>query len=105
MNVAKSALFISAVCGVLLVTSLVTSAFKSAKQPVKCFHEFVRSEDSVIKIQKYELDGQAGYYPVGRKNGPMLICIICHYKTPQVYDYGDVNKDLSEKKTSGKNYH
>jgi hypothetical protein len=84
---------------------IVTIAFKPADKPVKCVHEFVRAEDSVIKIQKYEFDGQAGYYPVGRKNGPMLVCIKCYYKTPQVYDYGDVNKDISEKKTSGKNYH
>jgi hypothetical protein len=78
-----------------------TRSFK----PHKCVHEFVRSEDSVIKIQKYEFDGQAAYYPVGRKNGPMLVCIKCYYKTPQVYDYGDVNKDISQENKNGKNHH
>lgn len=73
--------------------------------PRKCVHEFVRSEDSVIKIQKYQFDGQDGYYPVGRKNGPMLICLKCLYKTPQVYDYGDANKNISGQKTNGKNNH
>jgi hypothetical protein len=64
----------------------------------KCAHEFVRSEDSVIKIQKYQFDGQDGYYPVGRKNGAMLICIKCYYKTPQILDYGNVNRDISKEK-------
>lgn len=92
-----------------IVAAITSSSFKPGNKPVdkpvKCVHEFVRSEDSVVKIQKYEFDGQAGYYPVGRKNGPMLICIKCYYKTPQVYDYGDANKDISQEKTSGKNYH
>jgi hypothetical protein len=64
----------------------------------KCVHDFTRLEDSVIKIQKYQFDGQDGYYPVGRKNGAMLVCIKCYYKTPQILDYGNVNKDISRKK-------
>lgn len=105
----KRSYLLAAFALLLVVATIVNTAFKpkpvTKPAPVKCVHEFVRSEDSVVKIQKYEFDGQAGYYPVGRKNGPMLICIKCYYKTPQVYDYGDANKDITKEKTNGKNYH
>lgn len=89
----------------IVVAAITSSSFKPVTKPVKCVHEFVRSEDSVVKIQRYQFDGQDGYYPVGRKNGPMLICFKCLYKTPQVYDYSDANKDILGQKTNGKNNH
>jgi hypothetical protein len=90
----KTSFFAILLVIVMAGVATVASGYKSHK----CVHEFVRSEDSVIKIQKYQFDGQDGYYPVGRKNGPMLICIKCYYKTPQILDYGDVNKDISKTK-------
>lgn len=94
----KQKYLLAAFAVLLIVATITNTAFKPAKEPVKCVHEFVRSEDSVVKIQKYQFDGQDGYYPVGKKNGPTLICLKCLYKTRQVYDYGDVNKDISESK-------
>lgn len=80
---------------VIVLAGIATVASGYKAQPQKCVHKFVRLEDSVIKIQKYEFDG---YYPVGRKNGPMLICVKCYYEAPQILDYGDVNKDISKTK-------
>ena len=88
----------SILAALLIIVLAAVATVGSSYRPHKCVHEFVRSEDSVIKIQKYQFDGQDGYYPVGRKDGPMLICIICRYKTPQILDYGDVNKDISKTK-------
>jgi hypothetical protein len=83
---------INSILAMLLVVVMAgVATVASSYRPHKCNHEFVRLEDSVIKIQRYEFDG---YFPVGREKGPMLICVKCFYQTPQILDYSGINSDI-----------